>query len=168
MTASMLRRRCLRAAEKYSLPAQETTGAALARAGVRADADQLSAAKLAAHLSNGGATRGIYWLVPPGKVGGPFASGMLLGSPVWTASYLGLLSALRILRPVTEHPVRGKGLMLGAYVTWDVFLSALHHSLLDYAWRATPALSERSVAVRDTYTGNHAQKPTTQRQHQAS
>ena len=151
MTAAMvLWHRRLPVGEKYPLPPCEITGAVLEKSGVRADSKDLSAATLAAHFAYGGAAGGIYGLIPSGKTRAPIASGLAIGLFVWVLSYFGLLPALGILRPATEHPARRNALMLGAHFVWGVCLCALHRLLLDDARRATPALSERAAVARDT------------------
>ena len=44
---------------------------------------------------------------------------------VWVASYLGLLPAMRILTPATEHPARRNALMISAHVIWGACLGVL-------------------------------------------
>ena len=45
-------------------------------------------------------------------------SGAAFGLAVWAGNYLGLLPALGLLRPATEHPSRRVGLMLAAHLVW--------------------------------------------------
>ena len=156
MTAAMVSwHRRLPAREKYPLPPGEITGAILEKAGVAATAEETSAAALAAHFAYGGVAGGLYGLIPPGKLREPFASGAVLGLLVWSLSYFGLLPALHLLRPATEHPARRNGLMLGAHFIWGICLCTLHRLLLDDARRATPALRERAVPAQDTYSQSH-------------
>jgi hypothetical protein len=46
------------------------------------------------------------------------ADGVLFGLGVWSASYLGLLPSLRVLRSGTTHPPRRTGMMLAAHAMW--------------------------------------------------
>lgn len=41
---------------------------------------------------------------------------------VWSGSYLGLLPALNILPPATEHPPGRNALMIAAHVVWGSVL----------------------------------------------
>ena len=151
MTAAMaLWHRRLPAGQKYPLPPREITAATLEKAGVAADAEQLSAATLVAHFGYGGAAGALYGLVTRAKVGHPGPIGMALGSLVWSLSYFGLLPALGILRSATEHPARRNWLMFGAHLIWGVCLCWLHRVLDDDSRRATPALDERAMGARDT------------------
>jgi hypothetical protein len=150
MTAAMvLWHRRLPAREKYPLPPREITGAVLEKAGVPATAEQTSAATLVAHFAYGGAAGGLYGLIPREKLPEPVRSGLILGILVWSVSYFGLLPALRILRPATQHPARRNGLMLGAHFIWGVCLAVLHQLLLDDAQRRAPALRERGSPNAD-------------------
>lgn len=152
MTAAMIVwHRCLPAREKYPLPPREIMGAVLEKAGVSATSAETSAAALVAHFAYGGAAGGLYGMIPPAKLREPFVSGVVLGFLVWTLSYFGLLPALGILRPATEHPARRNALMLGAHFIWGTCLCALHRLLLDDSRRVTPALRERGAPARDTY-----------------
>lgn len=158
MTVAMvLWHRHLPAREKYPLPPREITGAILQKSGVNVGREALSAATLMAHFAYGGAAGGIYGLLPPGKVRAPIASGAMLGLGVWALSYLGILPALRILRPAGEHPARRNALMLGAHFIWGACLCALHRLLLEDDKRSTPTLRQGVVPERDT------QRPLAQR-----
>ena len=141
MTAVMaLWHRRLPVGERYPLPPREITDAVAEKAGVSVDADALSAATLIAHFGYGGAAGGLYGALPMGSVRQPLASGFVLGLVVWSLSYFGLLPALRILRPASEHPARRNALMLGAHFVWGACLCALYRVLLDDGQRAQPAL----------------------------
>jgi hypothetical protein len=56
-------------------------------------------------------------------------TGVALGLGVWTASYLGVLPALGILRPATEHPARRTALMIAAHVVWGSALGSTLQAL---------------------------------------
>lgn len=143
MTAVMvLWHRRLPARERYPLPPREITGAVAEKAGVAVDADAISSATLLAHFGYGGAAGGLYGALPAGSVRQPVASGLVLGLLVWSLSYFGVLPALRILRPASEHPARRNALMLVAHFVWGACLCALYRVLLDDSKRAQPALRE--------------------------
>jgi hypothetical protein len=44
--------------------------------------------------------------------------GVLFGLGVWSASYLGLLPGLGVLRSASTHPLRRNAMMLAAHATW--------------------------------------------------
>jgi hypothetical protein len=44
---------------------------------------------------------------------------------VWAASYLGLLPALRLLPPATNHPRHRTALMIAAHLVWGSALGAI-------------------------------------------
>ena len=111
-------------------------------------------ATLLAHFAYGGGVGGLYGALPPRRLGPPALSGTVLGLLVWVLSYFGLLPALGILRPATQHPARRNALMLGAHFVWGTCLVALHRLLLADGERVAPALRERVVGARDTYSRN--------------
>jgi len=152
MTAVMVWwHRRLPAREKYPLPPREITGEVLEKVGIVARPHEVSAAALVAHFAYGGAVGALYGLVPADPKREPLSTGAVLGALVWSLSYFGLLPALRILRPATEHPARRNALMLAAHFVWGACLCGLHELLLDDARRATPALRERSTPAQDLY-----------------
>jgi|GEM_PF-269578 len=44
--------------------------------------------------------------------------GAVFGAGVWSASYLGWIPALGILKPANEHPAARNALMIGAHMLW--------------------------------------------------
>ena len=54
----------------------------------------------------------------------PPLAGACYGLAVWAGSYLGLLPALGVLKPATEHPVRRIALMIAAHLVWGAALGA--------------------------------------------
>jgi hypothetical protein len=70
---------------------------------------------LLAHFAYGALTGAIYGLV---SQRGGLASGALYGVGVWSASYLGWIPALKVLKPATQHPVRRNALMIGVHLVW--------------------------------------------------
>lgn len=150
MTAAMiLWHRRLPARERYPLPPHEITGAVLEQSGLDVSPAQVSVATLLAHFGYGGAAGALYGLVPVRRLPPPVGSGMIVGLLVWSLSYFGLMPALRVLRPATEHPVRRSALMLGAHFIWGITLSALHSLLVQDFTRAAPALQQRTLPAAD-------------------
>ena len=151
MTAVMVWwHRRLPASEKYPLPPREITGRVLEKAGVSATPLEMSEATLVAHFGYGAAAGALYGLLPSKKIHEPLRIGAGLGALVWIFSYFGLLPALNILRPATEHPARRNLLMLGAHLIWGACLSGLYHLLLEDAVRPAPALGGRRAPRSDT------------------
>src|SRR5207253_7485740 len=86
---------------------------------------------LAAHFAYGAATGTLYAAVVPALPRAPLATGMAYGLAVWAGSYLGLLPALGILRPATEHPPRRTALMITAHLVWGAALGILVDRMQD-------------------------------------
>ena len=114
----------LPARERYPLPPSEIVEELTDQAGVsdQINASEHTALTLLAHFGYGAATGALYAPLaqayrPPAVLGGA-----TFGLAVWSASYLGLLPALGILRPATEHPARRNALMIGAHIVWGVTL----------------------------------------------
>jgi uncharacterized membrane protein YagU involved in acid resistance len=113
--------------ERYRLPPRQITMALAEQAGVK---EQLTAparttVTLAAHFGYGAATGAIY---APNAIENhwpPLVSGVIFGLAIWVVSYLGLLPAVRLLSPATEHPIRRNALMITAHAVWGVTLGLL-------------------------------------------
>lgn len=149
MTAAMIAwHRRLPEREKYPLPPREITGEVLAKAGVQTSAEAAHAATALAHFAYGGAAGAVYGLCA-GRGRSIVRAGLGLGTAVWALSYFGLLPALGILRPASEHPVRRSALMLGAHFVWGLCVSALQRVLLEDTGRPRPALRQRATPARD-------------------
>ena len=117
--------------ERYPLPPSEITSRLTGMLGQRhhVNRQEHAALSLANHFGYGAATGAIYgvaaaWLPLPPAVKGP-----LYGLGVWLVSYLGLLPALNILRPATDHPARRNLLMIVSHVIWGVVLGLLTERL---------------------------------------
>ena len=128
MTAAMTAmHRLLPKREQYPLPPKQITVSAAEKAGADdhlrdAERDVLTAA---AHFGYG-ATMGALYAPLADK--GPLsaaARGAGFGLAVWVGSYLGLLPALGLLKPATEHPARRNGLMITAHLIWGTILGVL-------------------------------------------
>lgn len=123
MTLAMeLMHRWLPRSERYPLPPSEITTKLTREAGVaqHLDQEQHVALTLVNHFGYGAAVGSLYGLLPS-KPRAPLPAalwGIGYGLVVWAVSYLGLLPALGILRPATEHPERRNLLMIAAHVVW--------------------------------------------------
>jgi len=113
--------------ERYPLPPREITEKVTEEAGARPHLDEpgLHALTVLAHFAYGTAAGGLYELVVPKWLGPPVVRGAAYGLAVWAGSYLGLLPALGILKPATEHPARRNALMLTAHLVWGAALGLL-------------------------------------------
>lgn len=114
--------RWLPPSERYPLPPSEITTKLTSEAGVdqHLDQQQHTALTLVNHFAYGAGAGSIYALLAS-KLRAPLPAalwGIGYGLVVWTVSYLGLLPALGILRPATEHPERRNLLMIAAHVVW--------------------------------------------------
>jgi uncharacterized membrane protein YagU involved in acid resistance len=128
MTAVMLAlHRRLPLGEQYPLPPQEITAEMAEKAGLdeHVGEPEHGVATTLTHFGYGAATGGIYGALIDGVDAPPAALGAAYGVAVWVASYLGLLPALRILRPAMEHPARRNALMIAAHLVWGVTLGIL-------------------------------------------
>lgn len=113
--------------ERYPLPPQQIVDELSHRAGVfpYLTEPERKGGAVVSHFLYGAAAGAIYGLVShlPGFQK-PIA-GVAYGCSVWTASYLGWLPAIRILKPATEHPARRNLLMIGAHVVWGAVLNRI-------------------------------------------
>jgi len=135
MTAVMvLWNRRLPRRERYPLPPRGITGTVAKKPGVASDAEAISVATLIAHFGYGGAAGGLYGLLSGANVRQPVAAGLF----TWRLSYSGLLPALHILRPASEHPARHNTLMPDAHLVLGTCLCALY-GVLDDGQRTQPA-----------------------------
>jgi uncharacterized membrane protein YagU involved in acid resistance len=115
-----LMHRALPRRERYPLPPRQVTMQVATRVGADATLDEVARqqASLLAHFGYGGAMGALYGLAASRWPVANVAGGVTAGLAVWTANYLGLLPALDILPPATQHPVRRSGLMIAAHVLW--------------------------------------------------
>lgn len=123
--------RRLPARERYPLPPREVVEEVSEQTGVPLPAGEeyRIAVTLAAHLGYGMAVGAPIGLASPRTGSEAVFRGLLLGGVVWTGSYLGLLPALGILRPATEHPPRRTLLMIAAHGVWGVCAALIVSSL---------------------------------------
>ncbi len=126
-----LTHRALPRGERYPLPPRLITEQASARSGVelpRSEGHRVGLTLLA-HFGYGAAAGAVYGLRPgravPRRASEAAADGALFGLAVWEVSYLGLLPAIRLLEPATEHPWRRNALMIAAHVVWGATTGAV-------------------------------------------
>ncbi len=128
MTAAMLAlQRALPRHEQYPLPPRRIFDILARRLslGRKVDRTELNVAAAIGHFGYGTAAGALYGplgqtLPLPGV-----ASGVVYGLLVWEGSYLGLLPALGILPPATQHPAGRNALMIAAHIVWGASLGWL-------------------------------------------
>lgn len=121
MTAFMeAAHRSLPAPQRYPLPPSEITAVLEEQANVDDAVSQETHAALTLfnHFAYGAGCGAIYAVTAARLPLPPPVKGVGFGLAVWTVSYLGLLPALGILRPATEHPAQRNALMIAAHVVW--------------------------------------------------
>ncbi|MPY71120.1 MAG: hypothetical protein GEU92_13650 [Alphaproteobacteria bacterium] len=111
-------------ADRYPLPPRELTERVASTAGVgeRLGEDELTAATLTAHFGFGAGVGALYALALRGRRVQPAVAGVGYGLAVWTASYLGWIPMLKLLRPATAHPPARNALMIAVHVLWGATL----------------------------------------------
>ena len=115
----------LPAEEKYPLPPRLIVENAEDAAGVEEELDEKDEHRLtlASHFAYGSAAGAVFGAAMNAMDVKPnAANGVAYGLGVWTASYIGLLPALGLLAPATEHPARRNALMIAAHVVWGASL----------------------------------------------
>jgi len=129
MTVAMeLMHRFLPAREQYPLPPSLITAELAKEVKIDRQLDQHQhvALTLLNHFGYGAAAGALY--APLADALGPTLPlpaalrGIAFGCIVWAVSYLGLLPALGILRPATDHPARRTLLMIAAHLVWGCVL----------------------------------------------
>jgi putative membrane protein len=133
MTLSMeLMHRQLPAREQYPLPPSEImTVAEEASLRGHLDPPKHTAATLAAHFGYGATAGALYGPLAAPLPLPPALKGSIFGMLLWSGSYLGLLPALGILKPATEHPARRNALMIAAHLVWGAALGALFERMAE-------------------------------------
>ena len=149
MTAAMRRlHRRLPAEERYPLTPREIVDSGSKQLGLPLAGEVAKDVTTAAHFAYGAACGAMIAAMNPdpkkrtgaaaGAIYGPLAQrvplppvvkGIAFGLVVWTVSYLGLLPALGILRPATEHPARRNLLMIGVHLVWGAATAAAMREL---------------------------------------
>jgi uncharacterized membrane protein YagU involved in acid resistance len=117
--------------ERYPLPPREIAMNLAEEAQVKEylDEGERLGLTLAAHFGMGTAAGVAYGLL--GRrlpLPAPLA-GAAFGLAVWAGNYLGLLPALGILRPATDHPPRRTGLMIAAHLVWGASTAVVHEAI---------------------------------------
>jgi hypothetical protein len=113
--------------ERYPLPPRQITMRLVEEAGGEDQPDEPERRDLTllAHFGMGTAAGALYGLVAHRQpLPGPVA-GAGFGLAVWAGNYLGLLPALGILCPATEHPPRRTALMIAAHLVWGAVTGAI-------------------------------------------
>lgn len=137
MTVAMeLMHRNLPEEEQYPLPPRIITMKAAEAADAKKEMDEpeRTAATLVSHFAYGAAVGALYAPLKQKIPLPPILAGSCYGLAVWAGSYLGLLPALGVLKPATEHPVRRTALMIAAHLVWGAALGA-----------ATPLIEEEDA-----------------------
>jgi uncharacterized membrane protein YagU involved in acid resistance len=145
--------------ERYPLPPREITTKAVAQVAEPASIDPTmrSALTWLAHFGYGGAAGALYAEAERRLPGTASLRGPLFGLVVWAVSYFGLLPGLRVLTPVTEHPVRRSALMIVAHLVWGWCLATIYEVLFSDLRRESTAFHTSRRPHHDTESsGNHA------------
>jgi uncharacterized membrane protein YagU involved in acid resistance len=107
-------------AEKYPLPPREIVDELAEKAGVDEHLSETEKTNLSiiGHFAYGALNGAVYApLVSLVQTPNP-VNGVVYGLGIWTASYLGWLPALHILRSADEHPAQRNALMITAHIVW--------------------------------------------------
>ena len=123
--------RKLPASERYPLAPRLITTRVAEKAGVADHLDKEDQRQLflPAHFGMG-TTMGALYGVAGQRLPLPAPlAGAVFGVGVWAGNYLGLLPALDILKPATEHPPRRTGLMIAAHIVWGVTIATIFAGL---------------------------------------
>jgi putative membrane protein len=115
--------------ERYPLAPRQIVSRLTCWIAIRQDLDrtQVDALTVLAHVgysTSAGALYGSLAAWMPARVPPPIR-GVVYGLLVWSGSSLGLLPALDILRPATQHPAAPNALLRGAHVVWGASLGFL-------------------------------------------
>lgn len=112
---------------KYPLPPSEITTKVARDTGLHENVDHETHlfVTLVNHFAYGAAAGAIYGPLAPAVPLPAALRGIAWGLIVWLVSYLGLLPALGILRPATEHPPARNLLMIAAHGVWGAVLGVL-------------------------------------------
>ncbi len=106
--------------ERYPLPPREITEEVERVADLHGSLDepQHLALTLVNHFAYGAGAGAVYGAFSRAVPAPPALKGAAFGLGVWSISYLGLMPALGVLRPATEHPARRNALMIAAHLVW--------------------------------------------------
>jgi uncharacterized membrane protein YagU involved in acid resistance len=133
--------RLLPAKHKYSLPPREITVHLAEKVGMHElDPDARAALTLVNHFGYGALAATAYSLVQARIPVAAVMKGPLFGAMVWLVSYLGLLPAVGILVPATEHPPSRNLLMIAVHLVWGLVVGIFVETLLAEKKRTAGAL----------------------------
>ncbi len=122
MTAAMRRlHKRLPEKERYPLTPREIVDAGAAQLGAPLADETAKDVATAAHFLYGAAMGAVVSALNPDP---SRKAGMLAGTAVWVASYMGWIPAVGTLEPATRHPARRNALMIGAHVVWGASTAA--------------------------------------------
>lgn len=110
--------------QKYALPPREIFDQLTEKAGINCYLSEPEKTNLSivGHFAYGAATGAVYApLVSLIQTPNPF-NGAVYSVGIWSASYLGWLPALHLLRSAREHPAERNALMITAHIVWGVTL----------------------------------------------
>jgi uncharacterized membrane protein YagU involved in acid resistance len=113
--------------EQYPLPPRIITMKAAEAVDAKKEMGETerTTATLVSHFAYGAATGALYAPLRRKIPLAPPLAGACYGLAVWAGSYLGLLPALGVLKPATEHPARRTALMIAAHLIWGAALGAI-------------------------------------------
>jgi uncharacterized membrane protein YagU involved in acid resistance len=128
--------RTLPPSEQYPLPPRLITEELMEEAGIAGQLDEKDQQRLTwvTHFSYGAAVGALYAPLAKHARLSPLTAGMSYGLTVWAGSYLGLLPALGILRPATEHPLHRTTLMIAAHLVWGAATGVMVGRLQKSKW----------------------------------
>jgi uncharacterized membrane protein YagU involved in acid resistance len=132
MTAAMTAwHRQLPRTERHPLPPREITDRVAASLGIldALDESQRRVLALAAHFGYGTAMGALYGTIAGRIAAPPIATGIAYGLGVWAASYLGIIPAVHIMSPATQHPAGRNAVMIASHIVWGAALGIVHHQL---------------------------------------
>ncbi|HEX9931677.1 MAG TPA: hypothetical protein VGB08_02420 [Allosphingosinicella sp.] len=122
MTTAMQRlHRRLPEKERYPLTPREIVDSGSDQLGLALTDENAKDATLGAHFLYGAAMGAIVAALSPDP---SRKAGMVAGSAVWLASYMGWIPAVGTLEPATSHPARRNALMLGVHFVWGASTAA--------------------------------------------
>lgn len=112
--------------EQYALPPRQIAMKAAERLDLKDEMNETerTTLTLVSHFAYGAACGALYAPLSRRIALAPVLGGACYGLAVWAGSYLGLLPALGVLKPATEHPVRRTALMIAAHLVWGSVLGA--------------------------------------------
>lgn len=118
--------------ERRELPPEQVTQNIAHKVGVSeliAGEEEQDAVSVINHFAYGAMVGALYGAIEENIDLPPAVKGIGYGLAVWTGSYLGLLPALGILSPATEHPVSQNAMMIAAHIVWGATLGAVADKL---------------------------------------